>query len=73
MPIHKFAVGQLVEFVSSSVNDAHVPRGPYIVQRCLPSDTGNLQYRLKHTQDGHERVLLESQLRADKAVSGAER
>ena len=72
MLAHKFTVGQMVESVPSA-NDVHVPRGPYIVQRCLPSDIGNLQYRLKHTQDGHERVLLESQLRADKAVSGAER
>jgi hypothetical protein len=72
MLAHKFGIGQMVECLPSA-NDVHVPPGPYIVQRCLPSDTGNLQYRLKHTKDGHERVLLESQLRADKAVSGAER
>ena len=72
MPAHKFALGQVVEFVPSA-GDGHVAQGAYIVQRLMPSDTGHLQYRLKHTQDGHERVLLESQLRADKAVSGAER
>lgn len=69
-PAHTFAVGQVIEFVSVGADDSHVTRGTYIVQRLLPSETRDMQYRVKHTGDGHERVLRESQLRADTIVSG---
>ena len=58
---HKFAVGQAVDFLPGP-GDANVPRGKYRVQRLLPSETRDLQYRVKHAVDGHERVVRESQL-----------
>jgi hypothetical protein len=60
---HKFAVGQIVDFLPGPA-DANVPRGRYTIQRLMPSETKDLQYRVKHGPDGHERVLPESQLAA---------
>jgi len=61
MQRHKFAVGQMVDFLPGP-GDTNVPRGKYQVQRLLPSETRDLQYRVKHSADGHERVVLESQI-----------
>jgi hypothetical protein len=63
MASHKFAVGQTVEFLRSPL-DGNIPRGRYKVQRLLPHDSRDFQYRVKHTLDGHERVALEGQLTA---------
>ena len=63
MTQHKFAVGQSVEF-RPGTQDGRIPRGPYRIQRHLPSETGDLQYRVRHNVDGHERVVPESQLAA---------
>ena len=62
MAIHKFAVGERVEF-SPGRFDGNVPRGTYTVARQLPSETLDLQYRVKNLLDSHERVVRESQLR----------
>ncbi|HEX5325079.1 MAG TPA: hypothetical protein VFW75_00280 [Acetobacteraceae bacterium] len=69
MTQHKFAVGQAVEFLPGP-RDGNVPRGRYRVQRLLPSEAGDLQYRVKHAIDGHERVVVESQLAAGRGVFG---
>jgi hypothetical protein len=61
MAQHKFAVGQAVAFLPTSA-DGNVRRGQYTVQRLLPSEQGQPQYRVRHAQDGHERVVTESQL-----------
>lgn len=61
MPQHKFTVGQVVDFLPSSL-DRNVPRGKYRIERLLPSETRDMQYRVKHAVDGHERVVVESQL-----------
>ncbi len=61
MTSHKFAVGQTVEFLPGS-RDGGIPRGRYKVQRLLPAERREFQYRVKHTVDGHERVVLEGQL-----------
>ncbi len=58
---HRFASGQRVEF-SPSAFDGNAPRGGYIVVRQMPSETRDLQYRIKNARDGHERVVRESQL-----------
>ena len=60
---HKFAVGQLVSFLPGP-GDVHVPPGKYKIQRLLPSETNDNQYRVKHAVDGHERVVPESKLAA---------
>jgi hypothetical protein len=62
MPYHRFKVGQTV-VAPSGVRDALIPPGPYIVVRLLPADGGAPHYRVKSTADGHERALLEGQLR----------
>ena len=58
---HKFAVGQVVAFLPAPA-DGNVRRGRYTIQRLLPSERGEPQYRVRHAQDGHERVVTESQL-----------
>jgi hypothetical protein len=63
MNAHKFAVGQLVSFLPGP-GDVHVPPGKYKIQRLLPSETKDNQYRVKHAGDGHERVVVESKLAA---------
>jgi hypothetical protein len=67
MSHHKFTIGQVVDFVPGP-RDGNVPRGRYKVQRLMPSETTDLQYRVKHAVDGHERVVLESQLAGDRAI-----
>lgn len=59
---HRFSVGQLVEFIPHRF-DGNIPRGPYTVVRQLPGPDTDREYRVKHQRDGHERVVLESQLR----------
>jgi hypothetical protein len=61
MTRHKFAIGQLVD-LRPSPGERNIPPGRYKVQRQLPSETRDLQYRVKHAVDGHERVVLESQI-----------
>ena len=61
MANYKFAVGQVVDFVPGA-GDTNVPYGKYKIQRQMPSENRELQYRVKHATDGHERVLSESRL-----------
>jgi hypothetical protein len=63
MAPHRYAVGQSVDFVPGPY-DGNVPRGAYVIERQLPSETRDWQYRIRNSNDGHERVVLESQLRA---------
>ncbi len=55
-------MGERVEF-SPGRADANVPRGLYTVTRLMPSETPDMQYRVKSLRDSHERVVRESQLR----------
>jgi hypothetical protein len=61
MPTHKFAVGDRVRLVVSKYA-GDVPPGIYTISRKLPIEANVCQYRVKHVQDGHERVVQESQL-----------
>jgi hypothetical protein len=63
MATHLYTVGQNVEFIAGRF-DGNVPRGLYTVVRQLPGPDNDREYRVKHQQDGHERVVLESQLRS---------
>lgn len=63
MTRHKFAVGQLVEFLPGRM-DFNVPRGTYTIVRQLPMEANDCQYRVKNAHDGHERIMRESQLAA---------
>ena len=62
MPLHSFAVGQIVEFDPGKF-DATGGRGTYTVVRLLPNDSSDREYRLRNVRDGHERVAPESQIR----------
>lgn len=59
---HRYSVGQKVELVPRRW-DGNLPRGVYTVVRLLPGPDHDREYRVKNQQDGHERVVLESQLR----------
>ncbi len=61
VPVHKFAIGQPVAFTPTPF-DGTAQRGVYTVVRQMPSETRDLQYRIKDNRDGHERVVRESQL-----------
>ena len=62
MAPHRFAVGDTVEFILQRF-DGSAPRGAYTVVRQLPGPHNDREYRIRHLQDGHERVVLESRLR----------
>jgi hypothetical protein len=68
MAQHKFKVGQKVNLIPNRL-ERHVPAGIYTVQRLLPVEGRDVLYRVKHTQDGHERVVNEAQLRAAEALA----
>jgi hypothetical protein len=62
MPLHSFALGQVLEFNPGKF-DGTAARGTYTVVRLLPNDGSDREYRVKNVRDGHERVVRESQLR----------
>jgi hypothetical protein len=68
MAHHKFKVGQTVHLVPNRL-ERHVPAGVYLVERLLPVEGHELHYRIKHAQDGHERVVNEAQLRQAEALA----
>ncbi|MBL6453856.1 hypothetical protein JMJ55_00890 [Belnapia sp. T6] len=59
---HLYITGQQVEIIAGRY-DGHIPPGAYTVVRQLPGPANDREYRVKHQQDGHERVVLESRLR----------
>jgi hypothetical protein len=61
MAYHKFKVGQLVDFAPSRPGVATSGR-QYEIVRLLPSDGGELQYRVKSKSEPFERVARESEL-----------
>jgi len=69
MSQHKFSIGQTIELLAGS-RDSNIPRGRYKIQKLLPSETRDLQYRVKHVLDGHERVVRESQFASDPLMKG---
>jgi hypothetical protein len=68
MAHHKFKVGQTVNLVPNRL-ERHVPAGAYTIQRLLPVEGRDLLYRVKHSSDGHERVVNEAQLRPSEAFA----
>jgi hypothetical protein len=61
--LHKFAAGDRVSFMPTKL-DTNVRPGIYTIVRTLPVTTEGCQYRVKNSQDSHERVLNEAQLHA---------
>ena len=61
MTTHKFKVGETVELHPGRLSP-NVPRGLYRIERLLPIESGNVQYRVRRIADGQERVVVESDL-----------
>ncbi len=59
MAAHKFKAGQQVIVAP---NRYGIRRETFEVVRVLPEEHGVFQYRIKSTADGHERVVLETEL-----------
>ena len=66
MTSHKFIVGHLVDFRPGPL-DRNVTPGTYRIERLLPIEGGDRQYRVKHAVDGHERVIEERQLESSRS------
>jgi hypothetical protein len=60
MVSHKYAVGRNVQFVPSELRLS--PLGQFEIVRALPIEHGIAQYRIKSLKDGHQRVVMESDL-----------
>jgi hypothetical protein len=58
MNTHKYKIGQLVNYLGRD----HVT-GLYQVTQLLPFDGEVFQYRIRNTNEPHERVVKEDQLR----------
>jgi hypothetical protein len=58
---HKYKVGQFVRIVAGRFHAAPPP-GRYEIVRTLPPDNTENQYRVRSTEDNHERVVRESEL-----------
>ena len=60
--VHKFHIGQLVEFRPKKGSPVSSARGAYEILKQLPES--ELQYRIKSAVEEHERVALQSELGA---------
>jgi hypothetical protein len=60
MKSHKYDVGRKVQFAPSDVRLS--PLGQFEIVRALPIEHGIAQYRIKSLKDGHQRVVMESDL-----------
>ena len=58
---HKFRVGQLVDFLQKGMGQAQ-PGGAFHIERLLPAEGVEPQYRIKSVADGRERVVRETEL-----------
>jgi hypothetical protein len=64
MDAHRYRVGQTVRFIKASRNSGlgGTPGGNFRVVGLLPDYQGNNQYRLQSISDGHQRVVVESEI-----------
>jgi hypothetical protein len=60
MELQKFKAGQSVELVPNDLRLKSL--GTFTVVRAMPNERGIQHYRVKSVKDGHERVVLESEL-----------
>ena len=59
--VHRYSVGDSVE-LRRRPYDKTVLISLYTVVRLMPNDSPDREYRLKNNRDGHERIVLESEL-----------
>ena len=62
MPTYRFKIGETV-FVEAA-RHLNFPGGAYVVTAKLPERDGEFEYRVRSSDEPHERVVRESQLRA---------
>lgn len=64
MEQYKYRVGQTVRFAKASRSSGlgGTPAGNFRVVGLLPEYLGNNQYRLQSISDGHQRVVVESEI-----------
>jgi hypothetical protein len=60
--MHKFQVGQLVQFNLDRKERTSAPSGPYEVTKKLPYNGQEYEYRIKSAREEYERTARESQL-----------
>jgi hypothetical protein len=60
--MHKFHVGQLVQFNPHRAERTSAPSGAYEVTKKLPHNGHEYEYRIKSVREEHERSARESQL-----------
>ncbi len=60
--VHKFNVGQLVQFHPDRGERASAPPGLYEVTKQLPHNGHEYEYGIKSQYEEHERIAMESQL-----------
>ena len=60
--VHKFSIGQLVQFHPDRKDQGSAARGPYEVTKKLPHNGQEYEYRIKSAREEHERIARESQL-----------
>jgi len=62
MQMHKYPVGQIVQFRPDRDQQASAVRGLYEVTKQLPHNGREYEYRIKSQYEEHERSARESQL-----------
>ncbi|MGQ9365455.1 hypothetical protein [Azospirillum sp. ST 5-10] len=67
MDTAKFQVGQIVQFAAPEVKRGS-PSGVHRVERLLPEENGERQYRIRAEDSGRERVVREGQIAGRVAV-----
>jgi hypothetical protein len=61
MPTYKFKIGETV--FMEAARSLNVPGGAYVVTQKMPERDGEFEYRVRSSDEPHERVVRESQLR----------
>jgi hypothetical protein len=65
--MHKFNVGQIVQFHPNRNERFTAPGGAYEITKRLPHNGQEYEYRIKSAQEGHERIAREGQLTSAEA------
>jgi hypothetical protein len=60
--MHKFKVGQTVQFAPNTWHFRNSVPGSYEVKKQLPERNGEFEYHVKSSNEAHERVATESQI-----------
>lgn len=68
---HLYKVGQMLD-LRSAPRHSNRPAGPCEVISCLPHEKGPVQYRVKSSGEGNERVVEESDLSPSGATKSSQ-